>query len=382
MESKIDNIQADIQNVESTKLAAMNDILTSLSAQHNNLIQQFAERDTINESVLEKVTEREKLESECKILTNKEEELKNKVRDSTTHLESSKVNLKTLQDEKKSLIELIMKNEREEKEILEPALNERMKISKIKEDLAKKISNSHERNVAMKEQYQQSLDNNKKLVQSEELEINRMNSEVEKLKGEIESLEKQVEDIRTNEERTIKEHEAYKKKFEDATKAEEMNIQRGKENYENLKNEKMKKIKDDHTLVHDSLLFKLAVLEEGLKIINSTEIEEKELNAKPIDINEECSLHDNVEEGQSKDDVFTSYPTEHSTNPSISQKEKLSEDKAKKFTAEIDIGTATSSEDVSETNTNSQHVAADAHNNKKAPVRRSNRQRSTRSNSN
>ena len=379
MGSKIDEIQADIQNFEVTELAPKHDVLTSLSAQHDNLVQQFTERDTINETIFEKVTVREKLESECKILANKEKELKNKIKDSTTQLELSKVNLQTLQDEKKSLIELIMKNKREEKEILEPALNERMKISKLKEDLAMKISESHERYVAMKERCQQSLDDNKKFIQNEEIKINDMNSEVEKLKGEIKSLEKQVEDIRTNGDEAIKEHEAYKKKFEEATKAEEMNIQMGKEKYENEKIEKIKEIKNDHKLMHDSLLFKLAVLEEGLNIIKKTEIEEKELNEKPIDINEECHLHDNVERGQSKKDVCTSYPPEHSANPSISEQEKLLNNNTMNSSSKIDIDTATSSTCFSESKTSAHHVAADPHTYKKGPVRRSTRQRSIHS---
>lgn len=229
MKLKVSKLEDEIRELESSKLSIAEDKLSKLTCQHDTLLRQFAERDVIYETIKVKNDKKNQLRMKLEELDIEQGEIDAKVKETSTRLISSKKELLSLKEQQNAILTLKTKNDENEKMTLEPALKKRTELTKRKEHLTEAISNFHESSVADRESRRAEFDKTKILVKNTQVEIKKSNDELDSIKSEKVALEKKIADMINHKNNEVQDHLSFKRKFEEAIIAEELNIQRKKE---------------------------------------------------------------------------------------------------------------------------------------------------------
>ena len=181
-------------------------------------------------------------------------------------------------------------NDVAEKEKVEPAQLKLIEILKEKELSAGTIENLHESCQQIQHKQQTLQENNNMTLKNVASRLKEYHNSVEKKEQELVDIDTSCKKIEESALSEIQEHETIKISFEEAVKAEELNMQETKQNQHQIAQKKIKELEMENKRIQDVESFKLVVLKRAEKIITETEKHIAFLNNAEICLDDELNL--------------------------------------------------------------------------------------------
>lgn len=278
-ENSIASLEIELTSMEETK--------ATISAQYDNLILQFAEREKIHKLRDAKKIEQEVLSKNIIILEGQKEDLTQQLSTLKEQHCSEEEKLQESRKRKNIVEQLRIRNDKEDKEILEPARIEHPKYLEQKEQLAKEMMELHERSISAQKSYDTKNESNEAILNDLELQLKKGIDNIKAQKEEIVKLESHQEELRVHSSKEIKEHESFKISFEEALKAQKMKFDEEMQILEQTKKVQIETLNAELCTSREAENFKLEVIKRGASIISKIEKMESHLRNAEVHLNEE-----------------------------------------------------------------------------------------------
>ena len=254
----------NLLNAQDKKLDAE---MATLSGQIDSFLRELAEAESLIMKSVAINTEKEQVENEILELTSNKQTISQKAKALKKDLEAAISSLEEASNLAKELELEKLENDKEQVQILEPAMIRKAEAMKEKEKLAGEVANLHKNIIEMEDTRRDTMSHVENKLASLNGERKEAKEKLERATLHLQELEKNAAEEEATRSKELQEYKDFTSKFEEATKAEISRLEEMKRQRIDVRIETLEKRRMEIALVEDERNLEKEYLKRGLSMV-------------------------------------------------------------------------------------------------------------------
>eukprot|EP00978_Attheya_sp_CCMP212_P001672 scaffold3445_cov57-Attheya_sp.AAC.4 len=277
----------EIRNMSDTQISLLEKTLETVTTQLENLVFQCDDAETMKKQIVAAENELKEVEIKAANLGGMEEVEKKLVVEAKTKANSAETAYTEVKKLEASLLSYCEFNNKIEAEQVIPAKEELVELLKEKERLAGVMGEFHASSVSDKAERKVDLEAAGAKIVSLKEGLKGTDEEIETIKTERQTIGVRLAALNEARDKEIEENRSFCLKFEEATKAEQTRLEELLESRKSEHKKKIDELRSEGAKTTNEYNLKLEIVNQGSKIIDTTEDAESKLRDSPIQLNDD-----------------------------------------------------------------------------------------------